>query len=312
MKTIYTTLLLLFISINTFSQIRIYPLDGNANEILSGLNGTMGTGIHLPTTTTDRFNNLNGALFFDGNDYIQIPTTGILNDSFAVTAWVTVSSFPGFSIDQDLFSVGDHSSIGEDQALGIGDNIYGHGLFFAGYTSGNEYRLFQQGPFPAPDFWHHIAGVYSQSMIKFYVDGVLYDSVATNNSVPHYTPLPTAFIGTRDVSLFPWYGKIDDLRIYSKGLSGSDVISIALGIDNVSQQNNFMVFPNPAHENISIGSTPLNGTVTIYNSIGEKLKELKIENEEEINLSIIDFAAGIYFINYLGNKTSYIGKFVKE
>ena len=67
-------------------------------------------------------------------------------------------------------------------------------------------------------------------------------------------------VGTgRDVPGSPtvsFYGVLDDLRIYNYGISGQTIEKIwsgeLSGIVNISNWNNFIIFPNPSRGNVTI------------------------------------------------------------
>ncbi|MCG8487313.1 MAG: LamG domain-containing protein [Chromatiales bacterium] len=79
--------------------------------------------------------------------------------------------------------------------------------------------------------WHHIGYVFSQStgQIKGYVDGVLIDQTAISQT-SDYTDNDPIYIGvTRFQGVMQGYlnGKIDELRIYNRPLSDSEIASLA-------------------------------------------------------------------------------------
>lgn len=79
----------------------------------------------------------------------------------------------------------------------------------------------------------------------------------------------------------------------------------------VKQSNQLFLYPNPVSDNLMIDGANLNGIVSIYNSLGEKMKEFKIVNEKtEFNVSA--FSKGIYYISYLDGKITLNNKFIKE
>jgi hypothetical protein len=77
--------------------------------------------------------------------------------------------------------------------------------------------------------WHHVAGVYDGANVRLYVDGV---SVGTPNAFTGnivFTSVTDLRIGNRsETTSFPFTGSIDDIRIYSRGLSAEDVAALAI------------------------------------------------------------------------------------
>ena len=69
---------------------------------------------------------------------------------------------------------------------------------------------------------------------------------------------------------------------------------------------NLMVYPNPARESIRILGIEANSQIEIYNSLGELVKVMSVNPEQEIGIR--DLASGLYLIR-CGNATM---RFVKE
>ena len=73
-----------------------------------------------------------------------------------------------------------------------------------------------------------------------------------------------------------------------------------------NDQANLRVYPNPAKESIFISGIDANTQIEIYNSLGELVKVLSVNENQEINIR--DLAAGLYMVHF-GNATL---RFVKE
>src|SRR6185436_1971912 len=92
MKKIFFILFILN-NLSVKSQDRLYPMDSSGTEILHGFNATPGLGNHSPVPDFDRFNHPNGAMYFDGNDYLQITDTSGMNGAqFSISAWIKYPS----------------------------------------------------------------------------------------------------------------------------------------------------------------------------------------------------------------------------
>ncbi|MBR1769604.1 MAG: T9SS type A sorting domain-containing protein [Bacteroidales bacterium] len=80
---------------------------------------------------------------------------------------------------------------------------------------------------------------------------------------------------------------IDNLRVY--GLNGTSV-----GYDGAMQKSSVSFYPNPARDYVF---TTAEGKISVYNSLGQKLKETENKNEiKEIDLR--DLEAGLYIIKH--------------
>lgn len=76
----------------------------------------------------------------------------------------------------------------------------------------------------ADDKWHHAAIVRSGTAYKFYVDGVL---IGTSSGILQtYYRL---FVGARSSKSYFYKGLLDDIRIYNRALSGTDIQNLASG-----------------------------------------------------------------------------------
>lgn len=221
MKTIFT-FLLSFISFVALSQDRIYPLDGNANEILNGLNGTMGTGINQPTPTTDRFNRDSSALYFNGDDFINLPITGMTAPTYTVSAWL---SYPNVLNNVRMwFTVGNHSTT--DQWFGMGASLAFNGIACSGYRIGMNYFGVASNGQPTPNQWYHVICIYDTNYVSMYVNGQLINIDSNYNALPDYGSNPTALIGSRSINLSGWIGSIDDLHYYDHALTTFQIDSM--------------------------------------------------------------------------------------
>jgi len=63
----------------------------------------------------------------------------------------------------------------------------------------------------------------------------------------------------------------------------------------INADKNIFVYPNPASNNITIQSATEFGVVAIYNSLGEKVKEVRIKKQEtRMEIDISNLPAGVY------------------
>ncbi len=77
--------------------------------------------------------------------------------------------------------------------------------------------------------WHHVAGVITGSGMTLYFDGV---SIATNadTTAIYYTSPSTFSIGRNPTnSGYNFYGNIDDVRVYNRALSVTEISALAIG-----------------------------------------------------------------------------------
>ncbi|MBL7910037.1 MAG: T9SS type A sorting domain-containing protein [Bacteroidia bacterium] len=96
------------------------------------------------------------------------------------------------------------------------------------------------------------------------------------------------------------------------GYTGKTWVNQALitGLNDKNFDATFQVFPNPAKDafNVSLSnSNNDNGSILIYNAVGQVVKTIELGNASllEKNINITDLSSGIYIVKTtLGNKTS--------
>lgn len=292
---------LIFACTYSLAQIRYYPLDGNANEIINNQNGILGGGTNAPTPTTDRFNNPASALSFDGDDHIILPVQGFNTPEYSICGWIMAYSFPVATTFRAWFAMGDNVG---DQMLGIENNQFGVGLYFNGYRVNTDTFRLESSTFGI-NTWHHVCGVYGLDYARLYVDGVLRDSSYSSGSSPLYGPAPSAYFGARGMTANRWIGKIDNVGFYDYALPANQTT----GLDNLETSNNsLLLYPNPVEDVLHISNVV--GSVAIVNIQGQEILKLNPIIEKNRTINISKLSPGIYFLKHMDKKLS-VQKFVK-
>lgn len=242
-----------------------YPLNGNSNDeqLCHFYNAS---NVNYAKLASDRFGNTNSAYSFDGTNYLRADNFDMTFDSLTVTFWFMLNNLDG---KQNL----------------IGTN-YQEGWIFETYFWGQlGLSLYVDGK-GAPDqiwagglspmTWYFGAFTFDSKKALFYLDGIkkgekIFDNPAKLNRFR--TPV---YIGSRKDNDF-LNGKMDDIRIYKRALSESEIIGLT-DIKEELKQCEDMIFitPNPASEYIEINSPSIkrgSGGVSdhfkIYNTFGE-------------------------------------------
>jgi subtilisin family serine protease len=193
----------------------------------NGNNGAIGG----PVWTAGRFG---GALSFDGsNDYVDLGTGASLNSMttrMTLCTWVKTSKIGTALIaKQTNGTTFDYCT----------DIIGGPKIDFNGGAWGRvETGVMNQ---VVDNNWHHLAWVVDSTLatagdrMKIYFDGSrvtdisLYSAPVQNSSLPMHSDIKTA-LGVRGLAAGGdiWYqGLMDDVRIYSRALSGAEVAELA-------------------------------------------------------------------------------------
>jgi len=211
-----------------------WPFNGNAHDE-SG-NGHDGTA-YGATLTQDRFGNANQAYNFDGvNDYIDIGTGVKPVFPCTVSAWFKTAND---SVRQDLFGNDMWSSTGccyngivVTPAPSYVYCSYGDGGPNVPSSRRGIYAVID--PLLDSAQWHHLACVYNAHLnVDIYVDGVKMATQWNNGTgdTIQYSSTPGKIGSGYDN--FPFNGSIDDIRVYNRALSESEIHELYVGDFNL-------------------------------------------------------------------------------
>ncbi len=196
--------------------------DSSGNNVHGYLQGQVST-----TTTTGK---IGQALRLSGaNAFVAVGNSDTLNAPSAVTvsAWVK-SGYNFGAVSSAMFGMVsrmDDASPFNGYELGIGGN----------YVSANNKAYFHAGgtylsnvligtTIINDDVWHHLVGKYDGTKSYVYVDGVLQnEGVKTNNL---NNPGELFDIGQNYDRVHDFRGSLDDIRVYNRALSDSEIKSL--------------------------------------------------------------------------------------
>ena len=203
-----------------------YSFAGNANDE-SG-NGNHGTA-YGPALASDRLSSPNSAYSFDGDDYIAVPDSPSLRltgASHTFCAWVYPTQFTG---DQNRRTILRKMQ----QAGGVGGYVFGltddgH-MEYGGKFAGQDWvgKTARYGALNLNE-WSHVAAVYDGSAVTFYLNGTSIDSLShTGDLLADATDLTIGRLSTSHAWEHFW-GRLDDIRIYGRALSSSEILAIGV------------------------------------------------------------------------------------
>lgn len=190
---------------------------------LSG-NGNTGTITNIATTTFYRSGNIGQAFFFDGvNDYIDLgqPNSLKLTGSMTISAWINMS------IDASACnSCAILTNMGFSGARGFGFNLANGLVGFDLPVNSTTLASRVSATTILGNRWYHVVAVYNASAqtSDIYVNGAL-DNGTLTGTVPTsmYVPANNFRIGSRPVGDDFMRGRIDDLRMYNRALSATEI-----------------------------------------------------------------------------------------
>jgi hypothetical protein len=186
---------------------------GTAVADTSG-NGHSGTLNGAAWSTQGKFGN---ALSFDGiNDWVTINSTSMLDLTTGMTleAWVFPTSTSGT----------------RDILIKEGSNVDIYNLYARNWRGRPESNVFVNGrnrtaegaTLPA-NTWTHVAGAYDGSVLRLFINGVQAASTSISGSIASSTgPLR---IGGNSIWNEFFLGRIDEIRIYNRALTQSEIQS---------------------------------------------------------------------------------------
>ncbi len=187
--------------------------ENDANDFTSGNNGTLINGATFSPGKVGQ------AFSFDGvDDYVIIASSAnlTLTSAVSVELWFNASSQ---AANQVLASRVD----GVGQGWQVDYTANGGMNFWIG-TGGIWARASTSSP--SSNTWHHVAGTWDGSIIRLYVDGVEVNSTAKTGAISASATEIT--IGTYNADLTAGYfkGLIDEVDIYNRALSASEIQAI--------------------------------------------------------------------------------------
>ncbi len=193
--------------------IAYYPLDGNAEDA-SGhdSHGTVSGAVSAP----DRHDAAGKAMSFDGlSTYISVnDTTNFqFTDYLTIASWVRTDS----QKSQIVFRKGGSLVIPVFE-------LYLSKVGSRGFRIGSQ-SIEKTGGYPL-NTWMHLAGTYDGESMIFYIDGVPIDTLSAPGALTSDKNL--LMIGTRTgLNADTFAGRLDEIRIYHKVLSASEIAQLA-------------------------------------------------------------------------------------
>jgi hypothetical protein len=193
-----------------------YPFNGNANdESGNSHNGT----VYGASLTTDRHHKANSAYGFNGiNSYINTFSTFDYQ-------YRTVSFWAYFN-DVTTFQL----------LLSQDSNLLNYGLFLASITNGlftlqggggGSPTVWYQTNTITTNRWYHFVMIRNGSINQYYINGDLVGTASSNTSGSAVTPNINFIIGSdRTTTNRMFNGKIDDIAIYNRALSTTEINTI--------------------------------------------------------------------------------------
>jgi len=219
------------------AQIAYYPFNGNADDVVSGYNGT----VNGATLTTDRDGNPNSAYLFDGvDDYIEVTNSTAFNfgtDEFAVSLWIKPMN-PTLAFQMIFITGGLNGRFDPHYWLRLNDPLlggtplralWGDGIDPAEVIDYSDSNLLYDGE------WHHIIFQRTNERDELYVDCVLVGTSPANKDI---SGVGNLLLGAQhpnppnSSTVYNFYnGLIDDVAFYDKAFDFNACTTDSLCVD---------------------------------------------------------------------------------
>ncbi|MBX2907245.1 MAG: Ig-like domain-containing protein [Taibaiella sp.] len=212
-----------------------YPFSGNAGD--SSGNGHHGI-VHGATLTTDRFGNPNSAYDFSDSaavfgsaaQWIEVPySSQFSTPAISVSAWVNARDFywPGNSIHSSCVVSRWDGGCSSPNPSSYRMMINEGGIFEPGVVrSSSEFSSTVDSPSLTTNSWYHLVTTFSSDTIKSYINGILVKQEYAPGTINTTSTCLSISIGDNWAQNGHWYyfnGKIDDIAIYNRALTPSEV-----------------------------------------------------------------------------------------
>ena len=230
-----------------------YKLDESSGDAIDSAGSNDGT---VNGATQGVTGKINTAYDFDGNDYISCGTQSLANNSFSISVWIAADSTSC------------------NYAVGQGTNSSRRGLHFGRRSSNGKFTF----AFFADDLdsstsvatdgtWEHWVGTYdaSTNSRKLYRNGVLDSSDTAGGD---YIGTGTLYIA-RSYTTSYFYGKIDEVGIWDRALTSSEITELYNSGDGISYP--FSTGPTTQATNVSFSNIETtSATISWTNGNGDK------------------------------------------
>jgi len=192
----------------------IYDFSGNGNH------GTC-SGASCPPWTSSGI--IGGTFDYDGsNDYFRVPyTSNLFGSEGTVSAWFYQKTTLS---DAGVLHKGDLSSW-TDEDLSLQFNGASNKFRIIAYNSSGSHTDFYPNTVFSLNTWYHIVFVWNNSYAWFYVNGII-DKSGAKVLGPIRNSLGGINIGSQIPSQARFKGLIDEVRIYNRMLSASEILTL--------------------------------------------------------------------------------------
>ncbi len=172
-----------------------------------------------PVLTADRFGNNNTAYEFDGiDDIIMVGDNANLRPSvITLAAWIKPTSLSDWATIM-MKSSSDRWSDGFGLAhyLGSSNDIN----FYI-----NHFNNSKVSGTVSLNAWSLVVATFDNSILSLYLDGQLANVITLSSDISHSSSVLQIGKGSGNPGVYYWKGIIDDVRIYNRTLSDTEIMA---------------------------------------------------------------------------------------
>jgi len=200
-----------------------WSFDNTANDLVGNNHGTVSG-----ATYTQGY--LNNALSFDGvNDYVDVGNFDISGNALTISAWINADRFDHLSShDARIISKATGTSEGDHYFMLSTISSNGDKLRFRLKTNGVTLTLIANSGDLQAGVWTHAVAVYDGVNMILYKDGIEVGRISKSGTIDANSNVDV-WIGMNPSSELPFDGIIDDVKIFNKALTPSEIQALYQG-----------------------------------------------------------------------------------
>ncbi len=190
-----------------------YDFESISTGVLDIAGSHDGTNYGAELTTEGKIGN---ALIFDGTDYVRVYNNSDITgyDEFTLTAWIFPTSV---GVNRVILA---KVSSGRDFVIKLHHTTKFSAEFYDG-----AYKMCFSDSLAQTGQWIHVAATWKDYQWKIYYNGVLQSTCTFTGYEPPWIS-QSMYIGALSSSSERFVGKIDEVRIYNRALSSSDISAL--------------------------------------------------------------------------------------
>ena len=234
---------------------------------------------------------------FKTGTLLSVPHHANLNltGDWTIEAWVKLTSYNPNAWMYLFWKPGDSDAYQSNYSLEV--NPWWGNVFYGYYFSAFNNRIGVTNSSPTLNEWYHVA--YTRNTKTKLIQVIVRDKNRNVVSLTETSFTPTeTYLNSKDLQIGTGLsGYIDEVRI-------SNIVRpyIRTGVEDVKQENAFIVYPNPSSGMVQLKTSFSTCKIRIVNTLGQLKYEKEVLQNEILDLSGLQ--KGLYFIQLNdGSKT---------